>query len=72
MNNELMEILNVIQDGLRESNKKPIKSAADNICDKLDIWECQNNGTWECGDCPIGYRNNDGYGTQIIQVFKNI
>lgn len=73
MNKQLMEILNVIQDGLREPNKKHnIKSPADNICTNLDIWGCQNNGTWECTDCPIGYSNSDGYGTQIIQVFKNI
>lgn len=76
MNNQLMEILNVIQDGLRGPNKEHNRSSpADSICTNLggtNIWECQTNGDWECTDCPIGYSNSDGYATQIIQVFKNI
>lgn len=76
MNNQLMEILNVIQDGLRGPNKEHnLKSPADNICTNLggtSIWECQYNGEWECTDCPIGYSNSDGYSTKLIQVFKNI
>lgn len=75
MNKQLMEILNVIQDGLRGPNKKHnYNSPADSICINLggtSKWGCGNNSNWECTDCPIGY-NSKGYATQIIQVFKNI
>ena len=76
MNNQLMEILNVIQDGLRGPNREHNrKSPADSICTNLGgtvLWGCHKNGNWECADCPIGYSNSKGYATQIIQVFKNI
>lgn len=76
MNQQLMEILNVIQDGLRGPNKEHNrKSPADSICINLGgtgKWECGSNSNWECSDCPIGYSNSKGYATQIIQVFKNI
>lgn len=75
MNNELMEILNVIQDGLRGEDKEyNSTSSADNICSKVLLQsECGADKDYElCDDCPVGYKNSNGYATQIIQVFKNI
>ena len=75
MNNQLMEILNVIQDGLRSEDKEDIFiSSADSICSRVLLQsECGADKDYElCGDCPVGYRNSNGYATQIIQVFKQI
>lgn len=76
MNNQLMEILNVIQDGLRGPNREHNhNSPADNICVNLggtSKWGCGNDDNWVCTNCPIGYSNSHGYATQLIQVFKNI
>ncbi len=76
MNKELMKVLRVIHSGLRgENNEYNRKSPADSICANLGgtvRWGCQNNANWECKDCPIGYNDNEGYSTQIIQVFKQI
>lgn len=73
MNNQLMEILNVIQDGLRDEDKEyNSTSSADNICSKVLLQsECGADKDYElCDDCHIGYINSNGYATQIIKVFK--
>lgn len=73
MNKQLMEILNIIQDGLRgEDREYNSTSSADNICSKVLLQsECGADKDYElCDDCPIGYINSNGYATQIIQVFK--
>lgn len=76
MNKQLMEILNVIQDGLRgEINGYAHKSPANDIC--TDIITSSNCGVNTddnvlCTDCVVGYYTPVGYATQIIQVFKNI
>lgn len=75
MNNQLMEILNVIQDGLRGEDKEyNFISSADDICSKIILkLGCGADKDYElCDDCAVGYRNSNGYATQIIQVFKNI
>lgn len=76
MNSQLMEILNVIQDGLRgEGKEHNLKSPADSICTNLGgtvKWGCQNNGNWQCIDCPVGFNDRDGYSTRLIEVFKDI
>lgn len=75
MNKQLMEILNVIHDGLRGEDKEDIFiSSADDICSKVILkLECGTDKDYGlCYECPVGYRNSNGYATQIIQVFKNI
>lgn len=75
MNKQLMEILNVIHDGLRgEDREYNSMSSADNICSKVLLQsECGADKDYVlCDECPVGYRNSEGYTTQIIQVFKNI
>lgn len=76
MNNQLMEILNVIQDGLSgDINGYSHKSPANNICKNIiTSGNCGANKDDNvlCTDCIIGYCTPVGYATQIIQVFKNI
>ena len=74
MNNQLMEILNVIQDGLRGEDKEyNFMSSADSICFKVLLQsECGADKDYKlCDDCAVGYKDSNGYATQIIQVFKN-
>ena len=76
MNKQLMEILNVIQDGLSgDKNGYGHKSPANDICPEIiTASNCGANTYYNvlCEDCVIGYSVNIGYATQIIQVFKNI
>ncbi len=76
MNKQLMEILNIIQDGLSENiNDYLYESPANSICAKIiTSGSCgaNTNDNVLCTDCVVGYRTSEGYATQIIQVFKNI
>lgn len=76
MNSQLMEILNVIQDGLSENSNTNVHiSAADEICVQIvSVGKCgaDIDNNISCSDCIIGYRTSKGYAAQIIQVFKNI
>lgn len=76
MNNQLMEILNIIQDGLSgDINGYSHKSPANDICTNIVTSSNCGANTGDnisCTDCVIGYSTYEGYATQIIQVFKNI
>ena len=76
MNKQLMEILNVIQDGLGgEINGYAHKSPANDICTEIiTVRNCGANtdDNVSCTDCVVGYYTSQGYATQIIQIFKNI
>nr|DAX06446.1 MAG TPA: hypothetical protein [Caudoviricetes sp.] len=75
MNKELMQILSVINDGLRGEGRIVDNSPADNLCAKIggaSHNNCNAKGMYNCDDCPIGYYSRDGHATQIIQVFKQI
>ena len=76
MNNQLMEILNVIQDGLSgDINGYAYESPANDIYTKIvtsSNCRADRDDNTSCTDCVIGYSTYEGYATQIIQVFKNI
>ena len=76
MNRQLMEILDVIQDGLKgDKNGYISDSPADSLCTKVvTANKCGANIDEDisCGNCVIGYSTNKSHATQIIQVFKNI
>ena len=76
MNNELIKILSIINDGLRgEGRSYNTKSPADNLCTNIggaSRNDCNAKGMYDCEDCPIGYHNKNGHATQIIQVWKQL
>lgn len=76
MNNKLIEILSIINDGLRGEGKgHNIKSPSDNLCTNIggaSKNDCNAKGMYDCNDCPIGFYSKDGHATQLIQVWKQL
>ncbi len=76
MNNELMQILEIINAGLRGTERNhDTESPADMLCEIVlhnDIKSCGARSGYECSSCPIGYKDNNNHATQIIQTWRQL
>lgn len=76
MNNELMQILEIINNGLKEEPSiKNKNTGADLLCANVvntEAQDCNNRGQYNCDDCPVGYHDSNGHATQIIQTWRQL